>query len=194
MTKSRQPLVALCPLQDDFVSFHPITSELRSLRLVRSEQCQKVDHQAATSAAYDPSGPLAPKQSQEWQMQYFWRLSVEQVEVDTGAPADNRGDLSTGASVSAGQKTSFGYAGLGRVIDVPWFKCTKKISSPIAYPIQRYSGPGGMAGLKARLIEFEEVGYIKTSVSGRTMIDRKTSADTVPNYLMLPHVMKNFAG
>ncbi|KAI1787039.1 P-loop containing nucleoside triphosphate hydrolase protein [Ganoderma leucocontextum] len=195
----------------------PITSEPRCLRLVHSELCQKADNQAPVSAAYDPTGLLTSKHSQEQQMQYFWRLVVEYVEVDIGAPADNLGDLDTGANPRAGQKTGFGYSGLGRVVDVPRFKGTKKISSLIAYPIQYYPGPGGTAGLKARLIErgkkwasvaggmhhvayrglafrFKEVSHIKASVNSRIMIDRKTFADTVPNYPMLPRVMKNLAG
>ena len=167
----------------------PITSEPRCVRLVHAELCQKADHQAPVSAAYDPTGLLTSKASQEQQMQYFWRLVVEYVEADIGAPADSLGELGTGVNArAAGQKPGFGYAGLGRVIDVPRFKGTKKISSLIAYPIQHYPGPGGVAGLKQRLIErgkkwaslaggmhhvayrglgfrFKEVSHIKASVS-----------------------------
>lgn len=130
----------------------PITSEPRCVRLVHSELCQKADNQAAVSAAYDPTGLLTSKGGQEQQMQYFWRLVVEYAEVDIGGPAENLGDLGTGANVKRAQKSTFGYAGLGRVIDVARFKGTKKISSLVAYPINYYAGPGGMEGLKERLI------------------------------------------
>ena len=83
-------------------------------------------------------------------MQYFWRLVVEYVEVDIGSPAD---DLNSGTNSPASRTSSFGYAGLGRVLDVQRFKGTKKISSLIAFPIQYYAGPGGVDGLKARLVE-----------------------------------------
>ena len=130
----------------------PITSEPRCVRLVHAELCQKADHQAPVSAAYDPTGLLTSKASQEQQMQYFWRLVVDYVEVDIGGPAENLGDLGTGANVKRPQTSPFGYAGLGRVIDVGRFKGTKKISSLVAYPIKYYAGPGGVAGLKERLI------------------------------------------
>ncbi len=130
----------------------PITSEPRCVRLVHSELCQKADHNAAVSAAYDPTGLLTSKNSQEAQMQYFWRLVLEYIEVDIGAPAENLGDLGTGANVERAKRMPFGYAGLGRVIDIPRFKGTKKISQLAAYPVQYYSGPGGVDGLKERLI------------------------------------------
>ena len=127
----------------------PITSEPRCVRLVQSELCQKADNQAPVSAAYDPTGLLASK-NQEHQLQYFWRLVVEYIEVDIGSPADN---LTPDNAPPANQKPAFGYAGLGRVLDVPRFKGTKKISSLVAFPMQYYAGPGGVEGLKARLIE-----------------------------------------
>ncbi|KAI0703900.1 P-loop containing nucleoside triphosphate hydrolase protein [Cerioporus squamosus] len=192
----------------------PITSEPRCVRLVHSELCQKADHQAAVSAAYDPTGLLTSKNSQEGQMQYFWRLVVEYVEVDIGAPAENLGDLGTGANVKRAKRMPFGYAGLGRVLDIPRFSGTKKISQLAAYPIQYYSGPGGVDGLKERLIargkkwaeiaggmhhvayrglafRFKEVSHIKHSL---TVASAETFADTVPNYPMLPRVSKNLAG
>ena len=93
-----------------------------------------------------------------------------------------------GAAVRSKQRDTFGYAGLGRVIDIPRFKGAKKISSLLAYPIKYYPGPGGMDGLKKRLVErgkkwatlaggmhhvayrglafrFKEVSHIKASVS-----------------------------
>ncbi|CDO77722.1 hypothetical protein BN946_scf184969.g73 [Trametes cinnabarina] len=197
----------------------PITSEPRALRLVHAELCQKADATAPVSAAFDPTGLLTSKSSQEQQMQYFWRLVVEYVEVDTGGPADDLVDLGTGV-LSNAQKdvpTVFGFAGLGRVIDVPRFKGAKKISSLPAYPIQYYSGPGGLEGLRERLIKrgkkwtevaggmhhvayrglafkFKDRSYVKFSVNSRIMIDRKTFADTVPNYPMLPWVSKTLSG
>ncbi|KAL1948228.1 hypothetical protein VTO73DRAFT_12303 [Trametes versicolor] len=197
----------------------PITSEPRALRLVHAELCQKADSQAPVSAAYDPTGLLTSKNSQEQQMQFFWRLVVEYVEVDIQAHGDSAGDI--GSSSSAQPKKdvcpTFGYAGLGRVIDVPRFKGAKKISSLVAYPIQYYPGLGGVDGLKERLIKrgkkwaefaggmhhvayrglafkFKETSHIKFSVNSRIMIDRKTFADTVPNYPMLPRVSKTLSG
>ncbi|KAI9068180.1 P-loop containing nucleoside triphosphate hydrolase protein [Trametes sanguinea] len=197
----------------------PVTSEPRALRLVHAELCQKADSQAPVSAAFDPTGLLTSKSSQEQQMQYFWRLVVEYVEVDTGGPADDLGELGTGvrADAQTSPPPAFGFAGLGRVIDVQRFKGAKKISSLSAYPIQHYSGPGGVEGLKERLIQrgkkwtelaggmhhvayrglafkFKERAYIKFSVNSRIMIDRKTFADTVPNYPMLPRVTKTLSG
>ncbi|KAI0752423.1 P-loop containing nucleoside triphosphate hydrolase protein [Daedaleopsis nitida] len=195
----------------------PITSEPRCVRLVLSELCQKADNQAPVSAAYDPTGLLTSKTSQEQQIQFFWRLVVEYVEVDIGGPAENLGDLGTGANPPRPQASPYGYAGMGRVVDVPRFKGTKKISSLITYPIQYYAGPGGMVGLKERLVargrkwatlaggmhhvayrglafRYKETTHIKHSVNSRIMIDRKTFADTVPNYPTLPRVMKNLAG
>ncbi|KAH9934468.1 P-loop containing nucleoside triphosphate hydrolase protein [Epithele typhae] len=192
----------------------PITSEPRCVRLVHSELCQKADNQAAVSAAYDPTGLLTSKGSTEQQMQYFWRLVVEYVEVDIGAPAD---DLNPTTGSSTAHKSTFGYAGLGRVLDIQRFKGTKKISSLLAYPVKYYPGPGGVSGLRTRLIErgrkwatlaggmhhvayrglafrFKEMSHVKYSVNSRIMIDRKTFADTVPNYPMLPRVSKNIAG
>ncbi|KAI8996643.1 P-loop containing nucleoside triphosphate hydrolase protein [Trametes punicea] len=197
----------------------PVTSEPRALRLVHAELCQKADSQAPVSAAFDPTGLLTSRSSQEQQMQYFWRLVVEYVEVDIGGPADNLGELGTGLGTSTQNDapSAFGYAGLGRVIDVPRFKGAKKISTLAAYPIEHYSGPGGVEGLKERLIQrgkkwaelaggmhhvayrglafkFKERTYIKFSVNSRIMIDRKTFADTVPNYPMLPRVTKTLSG
>ncbi|KAI0325822.1 P-loop containing nucleoside triphosphate hydrolase protein [Cubamyces sp. BRFM 1775] len=196
----------------------PVTSEPRALRLVHAELCQKADAQAAVSAAYDPTGLLTHKTSQEQQMQFFWRLVLEYIEVDIGSPADNLGELGTGLGAKAENDAppTFGYAGLGRVIDVPRFKGAKKISTLVAYPIQYYSGPGGVEGLKERLIQrgkkwaevaggmhhvayrglafkFKERAYVKSSVNSRIMIDRKTFADTVPNYPMLPRVTKTLS-
>ncbi|KAH9903164.1 P-loop containing nucleoside triphosphate hydrolase protein [Cubamyces lactineus] len=196
----------------------PVTSEPRALRLVHAELCQKADAQAAVSAAYDPTGLLTHRTSQEQQMQFFWRLVLEYIEVDIGSPADNLGELGTGigAKVENDAPPTFGYAGLGRVIDVPRFKGAKKISTLVAYPIQYYSGPGGVEGLKERLIQrgkkwaevaggmhhvayrglafkFKERAYVKSSVNSRIMIDRKTFADTVPNYPMLPRVTKTLS-
>ncbi|KAI0771305.1 P-loop containing nucleoside triphosphate hydrolase protein [Trametes elegans] len=193
----------------------PITSEPRALRLVHAELCQKADSQAAVSAAYDPTGLLTSKGSQEQQMQFFWRLVVEYVEVDIGSLAD---DLPS-ARPPADAPPSFGVAGLGRVVDVHRFKGTKKISELVAYPIQYYPGPGGVEGLKTRLVErgkkwaqfaggmnhvaYRGLGFkyqeqahmhIKYSVNSRIMIDRKTFADMVPNYSMLPRVKKTLSG
>lgn len=133
----------------------PITSEPRALRLVHAELCQKADSQAPVSAAYDPTGLLTSKNSQEQQMQFFWRLVVEYVEVDIQAHGDNAGDIGSSSSAQPKKdvRPTFGYAGLGRVIDVPRFKGAKKISSLVAYPIQYYPGLGGVDGLKERLIK-----------------------------------------
>ena len=77
----------------------PITAEPRCVRLVQSELCQKADNQAPVSAAYDPTGLLASK-NQEHQMQYFWLLVIEYVDVDIGIPAD---DLASAAACGAGR-------------------------------------------------------------------------------------------
>ncbi|KAI0816845.1 P-loop containing nucleoside triphosphate hydrolase protein [Trametes gibbosa] len=197
----------------------PITSEPRALRLVHAELCQKADAQAPVSAAYDPTGLLTSKGAQEQQMQYFWRLVVEYVEVDIGSHTDGSGDVNggAGANLPGNAQPTFGYAGLGRVIDVQRFKGTKKISQLVAYPIEYYPGLGGVASLKERLIKrgrkwsevaggmhhvayrglafkFKEVSHIKYSVNSRIMIDRKTFGDTVPNYPMLPRVSKSLSG
>ncbi|KAI0356819.1 P-loop containing nucleoside triphosphate hydrolase protein [Trametes cingulata] len=200
----------------------PITSEPRALRLIHTELCQKADSQAAVSAAFDPTGLLASKGSQEQQMQYFWRLVVEYIEVDIGSHTDAqaRGSgAASGAKPRSDARPSFGYAGLGRVLDVPRFKGTKKISSLVVFPIEHYTGPGGVEGLKQRLIErgkkwvqvaggmhhvayrglafqfqFKDKIYVKYSVNSRIMIDRKTFADMVPNYPMLPRVSKTLSG
>ncbi|KAI0672077.1 P-loop containing nucleoside triphosphate hydrolase protein [Trametes maxima] len=200
----------------------PITSEPRALRLVHAELCQKADANAAVSAAYDPTGLLASKGGGEQQMQFFWRLVVEYVEVDIGSPADSSNDENDdGARPGASHDAhpAFGLAGLGRVIDVPRFRGAKKISSLVAFPIQYYAGPGGVDGLKERLVKrgrkwvevaagmhhvayrglafkfHEQSGsHIKFSVNSRIMIDRKTFADTVPNYPMLPRVKKSLSG
>ena len=164
----------------------PITSEPRCVRLVHSELCQKADNQAPVSAAYDPTGLLTSK-NQGQQMQYFWRLVVEYVEVDVAAHVDDL-DAGNDSSSAAPQVSAFGYAGLGRVLDIPRFNGTKKISSLLAFPIQYYAGPGGVEGLKTRLIargrkwvglaggmhhvayrglafKFKEMSHIKFSVS-----------------------------
>lgn len=133
----------------------PITSEPRALRLVHAELCQKADSQAPVSAAYDPTGLLTSKNSQEQQMQYFWRLVVEYVEVDIAAQGDSANDIDNGSSAQPRKdvRPTFGFAGLGRVIDVARFKGAKKISSLVAYPIQYYPGPGGVEGLRERLVK-----------------------------------------
>ena len=41
---------------------------------------------------------------------------------------------------------------LGVVLDIPTFTGTRKISELPAFPIQYYAGPGGVDGLKSRLI------------------------------------------
>ncbi|KAI0634500.1 P-loop containing nucleoside triphosphate hydrolase protein [Trametes polyzona] len=196
----------------------PITSEPRALRLVHAELCQKADAQAPVSAAYDPTGLLTSKNSQEQQMQFFWRLVVEYVEVDIGSHTDSSAsDGNSDKEKEKDARPTFGYAGLGRVVDVPRFKGAKKISTLGTYPIQYYPGPGGVEGLKERLVKrgkkwvevaggmhhvayrglafmFKERSYIKYSVNSRIMIDRKTFADTVPNYPMLPRVTKTLSG
>ncbi|OBZ76249.1 hypothetical protein A0H81_02954 [Grifola frondosa] len=176
-----------------------------------------MDAQAPVSAAFDPTGLLTNKQGQEQQMQYFWRLVVEYVEADIGLPGDHLGELGSGPSQEEKEPTRFGYAGLGRVLDIQRFKGTKKIAELMAYPIQYYPGPGGVQGLKERLVQrgkkwvelaggmhhvayrglafrFKDTGYLRHSVNSRIMVDRKTFADIVPNYPKLPHVTKTLSG
>ena len=114
----------------------PTTSEPRAVRLVHAEKCQKADVGAPT-AAFDMSGLSLSFDSSnpDDNSKFLYRLVVEYVEVDVGA-----------------KSAQYGYAGLGAVIDVPGFVGAKKISSLGVYPIKYYAGPGGLEGLKERLV------------------------------------------
>lgn len=116
----------------------PLTQEPRAVRLLYAEKCQKQDLQGGAlafdisgiSAGFESSGSTADNSK------YIWRLFVEYLEADV-SPAGTR----------------FGLAKLGNVIDIPGFSGTKDIASLGAYPIKYYAGPGGLDGLKERLIE-----------------------------------------
>ena len=121
----------------------PVTDEPRAVRLTHAELCQKLDPQGAVPAAHDPTGLIVGRQDGNQNMQYMWRLVVDYVEADVADAADARKGITS---------TGFGYAGLGVVLDIPTFTGTRKISELPAFPIQYYAGPGGVDGLKSRLI------------------------------------------
>ncbi|KAH9922160.1 P-loop containing nucleoside triphosphate hydrolase protein [Amylocystis lapponica] len=181
----------------------PITGEPRAVRLVHAEWCQKVRNPGIPmSAADDTTGVFVGVGvvSQDDQ-QMLWRLVVEYIEADVGAPAAS---------------PAFGYARLG-ALDIPSFAGARKISSLPAYPIAYYPGPGGPEGLKERLAErgrkwvgiaggmhhmayrgmafrWKERLYIKFNVDSRVMVDRQTFVDIVPNYPKFPVVTKTLSG
>lgn len=138
----------------------------------------------------------------------MWRLVVEYVEADV-AELGERGETPSGHT--------FGYAGLGVVLDIATFTGAKKIARLPTYPIQYYAGPGGVDGLKERLIRrgkkwaaiaggvnhlayrgiawrWHQKSYVKHSVASRVVIDRKTFVDTAPNYPRFPQVTKTLSG
>ncbi|TCD68283.1 hypothetical protein EIP91_011249 [Steccherinum ochraceum] len=188
----------------------PATNEPRAVRLIHAEKCQKHDSgPGAVSAAYDPSGLTISGVDGNEYSKLLWRLVVEYVEVDIGT----RKEPVSGGSVG------FGYAGLGTVLDIPGFVGAMKISELGVFPIQYYAGPGGPEGLRTRLItrgkKWVEMaggahhlaysgiayqhrknppGYVKCNVNSRVMIDRKTFAETVPNYDKFPIVHKSLSG
>ncbi|THH28748.1 hypothetical protein EUX98_g5449 [Antrodiella citrinella] len=188
----------------------PVTNEPRAVRLIHAEKCQKHDAgPGAVSAAYDPSGLTISGVDGNEYSKLLWRLVVEYVEVDIGTRKD---------PVSGGP-VGFGYAGLGTVLDIPGFVGATKISELGVFPIQYYSGPDGPDGLRKRLIsrgrkwaqmgggvhhlsysgiayQFRKhpPGYAKCNVNSRVMIDRRTFADTVPNYDKFPIVHKTLSG
>ncbi|KAH9835014.1 P-loop containing nucleoside triphosphate hydrolase protein [Rhodofomes roseus] len=186
----------------------PVTDEPRAVRLTHAELCQKMDPQGAVPAAHDPTGLIVGRQDSTQNMQYIWRLVVDYVEADIADASDvHRRDA----------PPEFGYAGLGVVLDIPTFTGAKKISELPVFPIQYYAGPGGVEGLKARLIDrgkkwagiaggvhhlsyqgiasrWHTKSYVKHSVKSRIMIDRKTFADTAPNYPRFPYVTKTLDG
>lgn len=120
----------------------PVTDEPRAVRLTHAELCQKIDPQGTVPAAHDPTGLMVGRQDGSHNVQYMWRLVVDYVEADIADATDPR----------KGNITGFGYAGLGVVLDIPTFTGTRKISELPAFPIQYYAGPGGVEGLKSRLI------------------------------------------
>ncbi|EPS96936.1 hypothetical protein FOMPIDRAFT_130886 [Fomitopsis schrenkii] len=186
----------------------PVTDEPRAVRLTHAELCQKLDPQGAVPAAHDPTGLIVGRQDGNQNMQYMWRLVVDYVEADIADATDAR---------KGSAPTGFGYAGLGVVLDIPKFTGTRKISELPAFPIQYYAGPGGVEGLKSRLVargkKWETIAggvhhlfyqgiasrwhlksYVKHSVKSRVMIDRRTFADTAPNYPRFPYVTKTLDG
>ncbi|PCH36944.1 nucleoside triphosphate hydrolase protein [Wolfiporia cocos MD-104 SS10] len=183
----------------------PATGEPRAVRLAHAELCQVPELQGVIPAQ-DPTGLFIGQQGPDQGMRYLWRLAVEYVEADVAEPG-NKETTSIG----------FGFAGLGAVIDIYSFSGTRKISSLPAYPIQYYAGPGGVEGLKERLVQrgkkwagiaggvhhlayrgiayqWMQKQYIKHSINSRVMIDRKTFIDTAPNYARFPHVSKTLSG
>ncbi|KAI0075769.1 P-loop containing nucleoside triphosphate hydrolase protein [Panus rudis PR-1116 ss-1] len=187
----------------------PVTSEPRAVRLIHAERCQKQDTPAgAVSAAYDPSGLTVGADGGNEYSKFLWRLVVEYVEVDVGT----RKEPGVGT-------VGYGYAGLGSVLDIAGFPGARAITSLGVYPIEHYTGPGGPEGLKKRLIErgrrwatmaggthhlsYQGIayqykkhppGYVKCNVNSRVMIDRKTFAETVPDYGKFPLVTKTLSG
>lgn len=187
----------------------PITSEPRAVRLIHAERCQRHEQgPGAASAAYDPSGLTVGADGGNEYTKYLWRLVVEYVEVDIGTK-NEAGSHSVG----------YGYAGLGTVLDIPGFPGARKIPTLGVFPIEYYNGPGGPDGLKDRLIKrgkswariagdvhhlyYQGIafqwkkhppGYHKCSINSRVMIDRKTFAETVPNYDKFPLVLKTLSG
>ncbi|CCL99901.1 uncharacterized protein FIBRA_01926 [Fibroporia radiculosa] len=187
----------------------PITREPRAVRLVHAEMCQKIDQEGVVPTGLEFFGLVGGgKQNSDQRVQYLWRLIVDYVEADVPEPGEKNGT-----------KTGFGYASLGVMLDVPNFTGTKKISMLPAYPIEYYAGPGGVEGLKGRLVSrgekwVELAGsvhhlaykgmawqwsnnnkqYIQCSVNSRVVVDRKTFIDAAPNYGRLPHVTKTLEG
>ncbi|KAI0922610.1 hypothetical protein AcV5_009538 [Taiwanofungus camphoratus] len=188
----------------------PITGEPRAVRLVQAQCCQKIDMDKPLPIAYDPIG-LSVNKNQDAQVHYLWRLVVDYVEADVGVPGEDADES------RRDRPPQFGYAGLSSVLDVNNFKGTKKISKLPAFPIQYYSGPGGVEGLKDRLIKrgkkwagiaggihhlayrgiafrWVKKMYVRFSVDSRVMVDRRTFIDIVPNYPMFPMVRKTLSG
>lgn len=114
----------------------PLTSEPRAVRLLHADKCQKQELNG--NAPLDMSGLSLGSDASGSSMdhsKFLWRLVVEYLEVDVALKG-----------------IQFGYAKNVSVIDIPGFSGTKKISNLGVYPIQYYSGPGGPAGLKERLV------------------------------------------
>ncbi|PCH35814.1 nucleoside triphosphate hydrolase protein [Wolfiporia cocos MD-104 SS10] len=163
----------------------PVTGEPRCVRLVNAELRTSMDSSQ------------------------YWRLTVEYIEADI-----------VGSGYKQKTTAGFGLAELNTMLRIHSFPGAKNISSIPAYPIQYYEGADGIGGLKERLIqrgkkwaaiaggvhhlayqgiafEFESDRrgeYVKHSINSRVMIDRKTFAETVPNYGQLPHVTKTLSG
>ncbi|KZT08241.1 P-loop containing nucleoside triphosphate hydrolase protein [Laetiporus sulphureus 93-53] len=182
----------------------PVTGEPRAVRLLHAELLKTV--RGLLTNVHDPTGLTVGKDDDGQYNDHMWRFKVEYVEADVPEPG-----LRTKTT------NKFGYADLGTALYIHGFAGARKISNLDVFPIDYYAGPGGTRGLKERLIKrgrkwaaiaggvhhlayqgmasyWEDSSYMKLSVKSRVMVDRKTFAESRPNYEKLPRVIRTLSG